>query len=242
MKTRGEGPYLTVPRLGRVPGLVHGFGTAAWGPDEVEAMAARDGWRAVLLKQVHSDIVHVVDAGNVERAAASRLVGDALVTALPGVLLVVKTADCLPVFLVDETRRAVAAVHCGWRGTLGRILDRALDVLRERFDAPPAGLLAALGPCVGGGCYEVGPEVRSAFAAQGFPGTLFRESPVRSGHFLFDLREANLASLRAAGVAPSNIFSDATCTHCEPELLSFRRDHDKDARMASFIGLARGAD
>jgi hypothetical protein len=236
METRQETPYLTVPRLRRVPGLVHGFGTAAWGPDEVEAMAARDGYRAVVLKQIHSDAVHVIDAGSVERASSSPLRGDALATALPGVLLVVKTADCLPVLLVDEARRVVAAVHCGWRGTLRRILDRTLALLRDRLGAPPEGLLAALGPCIGSGCYEVGEDVRSAFAAEGFSGALFRARPGRPGHYLFDLREANLASLRAAGVPPSNIVSDAACTHCEPRLLSFRRDRDKDARMASFLG------
>jgi copper oxidase (laccase) domain-containing protein len=96
-----------------------------------------------------------------------------------------------------------------------------------------------LGPCIASECYEVGEDVRSAFAAKGFPGSLFRERSGRPGHYLFDLREANRTSLVAAGLSPSNIVSDAACTHCEPRLLSFRRDRNKDARMASFIGIAR---
>ncbi|MBN2206343.1 MAG: peptidoglycan editing factor PgeF, partial [Candidatus Aminicenantes bacterium] len=228
--------YRTAAGLADIPGLVHGFGTAAWGPEEVAAMAARAGFRAVLLKQIHSDAVHVIDADNVGRAAASPLPGDALVTALPGVLLVVKTADCLPVFLVDEARRVVAAVHCGWRGTLRRILERTLAVLGDRFGAPSEGLWAALGPCIGSECYEVGPEVRAAFDDGGFSDTLFRDSPGRPGRALFDLRGANLASLRAAGLAPSRIIADDACTRCDPRLLSFRRDKNKDARMASFLG------
>jgi YfiH family protein len=232
-------PYLTVPRLDRVPGLVHGFGTAAWTTKDVKTLSDRDGFRAVVLKQIHSDIVHVIDAGNVEKAAATRLSGDALVTALPLVLLVVKTADCLPVLLVDEARRVVAAVHCGWRGTLRRILAKTLEILAGRYGATPDGLLAALGPCIGGDCYEVGDDVRSAFVREGFPGSLFRELGPGRGRYLFALRAANVASLRAAGVPEANIVSDASCTHCEPGLLSFRRDQDKNSRMASFIGIAR---
>jgi len=230
--------YLIVPRLGEIPGLVHGFGTAAWTLKDAVAWAGRRGFRTIVLKQVHSDIVHVIDGGNVERAAATRLPGDALVTDLPGVLLVVKTADCLPVFLVDESRRIVAAVHCGWRGTRSRIVEKTIEVLSEKYGAPPDGLLAALGPCIGRDCYEVGDEVRSVFAREGFPGPLFRERTADGPRYLFDLRAANVASLRAAGVREENIVSDASCTHCEPGLLSFRRDKDENARMASFVGFA----
>jgi len=238
MLSNDGAPYLTQPRLAAIAGLVHGFGTAAWTLKDAVSWAGRRGFRAIVLKQIHSDIVRVIEGGNVERAAATRLPGDALVTDLPGVLLVVKTADCLPGFLVDEARRVVAAVHCGWRGTRSRIVEKTIEVLSERYGAPPDGLLAALGPCIGRDCYEVGDDVRSAFAREGFPGPLFRERTADGPGYLFDLRAANVASLRAAGVREANIVSDASCTHCEPHLLSFRRDQNKDARMASFIGLA----
>jgi YfiH family protein len=235
MSSGGETPFLTVQRFERVPGLVHGFGTRAGTPREVAALAVREGYRVIVLKQIHSDLVLAVDDANVVGAASARLRADALVTALPRVLLVVKTADCLPVLLVSEARRVVAAVHCGWRGTLRRVLDRTLEVLAGRYGASAGGLLAALGPCIGGGCYEVGDDVRSAFAAARFPAGLFQaRSP---GRYLFDLRAANVGALRSAGLPDANIVQLGSCTHCDPRLLSFRRDRDRSARMASFIGL-----
>ena len=224
-------PYLTEPRLERIPWLIHGFGTAAWTEADFGAVREWEGFRPVILNQVHSDVIHCLDA-----PPARNLEGDALITATPRLFLVIKTADCLPVLIVDEVRRVVAAVHCGWRGTRKRILEKVVGELRSRFGSDPASLVAVLGPCIGPECYEVGSDVRAGFAKAGFPGAVFRKSPVPDKFFL-DLRKANVWLLETAGVPRKNVFAVAACTHCRPDLLSFRRDRDKTKRMFSFVAI-----
>ena len=228
-------PCLAEPRFARIPWLVHGFGTAALAEADLGRVPGGEGFRAVILDQVHSDIVHCLDA-----PPDVRLEGDALITAAPGLLLVIKTADCLPVLIADEARCVVAAVHCGWRGTWMRILGKVVAELRARHGCDPAGLLAALGPCIGAECYEVGAEVRDRFLAADFPETLFRPGPGAAGKWLLDIRAANALELRRSGLPESGILSVDACTKCRPELLSYRRDADKDARMYAFIGRRGG--
>ena len=225
-------PYLKEPRLEGIPWLIHGFGTSAWTEADFGRVGAWKGFRPVILDQVHSDIIHCVDA-----PPDGPLEGDALITSAPGLFLVIKTADCLPVLVVDETRRVVAAVHCGWRGTWKRILEQVVGELRARYGCDPAALLAALGPCIGPECYEVGPEVRERFAAAGFPDDLFRPSPSAAGKSYLDIRAANVLGLRRAGLRPENILSLDACTKCRPELLSYRRDGRTEGRMYAFIGM-----
>ena len=224
--------YLTEPRLGRIPWLIHGFGTAAWAEADFAKVREWNGFRPVILDQVHSDIIHCVDT-----PPDGRLEGDALITSAPGLFLVVKTADCLPVLVADEARRVVAAVHCGWRGTWKRILEQVVGELRARYGCDPGALLAALGPCIGPECYEVGLEVRERFEAAGFPDSLFRPNPAAAEKYFLDIRAANSLGLRRAGLGPENVLSLDACTRCRPELLSYRRDGTSEGRMYAFIGM-----
>jgi YfiH family protein len=226
-------PYLTSPLLDRLPWLAHGFGTAAWPQAEFERWAAARGWTPVVMNQVHTDAVHVLTY-----VPAEKLSGDALVTAVPGLCLVIRTADCLPVLLADPERRLVAAVHCGWRGTRARILAKAVDVMTG-LGGDPGRLLVAFGPAIGAACYEVGPEVREAFAAAGFSPAIFRGVPGRPGRVFLDLRAANAGLLAERGVPAGNIAPEGPCTHCEPGLLSHRRDPSGEARMVNFIAVRR---
>jgi YfiH family protein len=239
--TENRRPYLTVPRFAAISGLIHGFGEARWSETDFLAFAASKGLHAVIMHQLHSDIVHSLD-----EAPGKRLEGDALMTNVPGLLLVIRTADCLPVFLVDEEHRAVAAVHCGWRGTENKILEKAVKAMGEAYGSKPADTLAALGPCIGPACYEVGPEIRDRFQRAGFPASIFAERgrlpaiqvPNLKGKYLLDLREANIWLLRERGFKKTNIFNPGpTCTHCEPRLLSYRRNSADPRRMVNFIGL-----
>src|SRR2546426_5180705 len=95
-------------------------------------------------------------------AATDAVEGDAAVTALKGAVLAVQTADCVPILIADSHRTAVAAVHAGWRGTAARIVESTVARLREEFALDPQDLGAAVGPPLGGGCYEVGLEVIDA--------------------------------------------------------------------------------
>ncbi len=229
-----EEKYLTVAALERVPGLVHGFGTRALDLPSLRRLAAAARCRIVMLSQVHS--ADVVIATRAPRPRASRPKGDALITDRPGLLLVIKTADCLPVLLVDPEKRLAAAVHAGWRGTRSRILERTVDALISRYGCRPSVLRAAFGPCIGAACYEVGEDVRREFVSAGLSRRDFRRSPARPGAFLFDLAAANRRQLVSRGLSPRRILAADSCTHCDPRLLSFRRDRDAHARLYNFIG------
>ena len=219
--------------------------------------------RVVALRQIHSDIVHRVDAalpGDASSDSAPQ--GDALFTRERDMLLVVQTADCIPILLADAKHRAVAAIHAGWRGTLCRIAEKTLGRMKMEFGTRPEDVLAALGPGIGQCCYEVGPEVAKEFQAQ-FPNARdWFEGPFDSlasgendpnwlpwltmmppGHqpppprVRLDLIAANRAILSGAGIASGNIFSSGLCTACRPDLLfSYRRERNT-GRMMAAIGI-----
>lgn len=232
MSEPGRGPYLTEPRMEALPWLVHGFGTADWTEASAGAAPGFESFAWAVLDQVHGDAVHRID-----RAPAGRLRGDGLVTTARRLLLVVRTADCLPVLLAGEPGRVVAAVHCGRRGTARRILARAVEIMVRDCGAEPGRIIAALGPCIGPACYEVGEEVRDEYLREGFPAELVPPRPESPGKYLLDLRRANAMVLAAAGVLPENVFHDAGCTHCGSVYFSYRRDPGEPGRMVNFIGL-----
>jgi len=139
-------------------------------------------------------------------------------------VVAVRTADCIPILLVDERRRAVAAVHAGWRGTVARIAAQAVAAMSRRFGTHAADLHAAIGPGIGKCCYEVGAEVAAHFSGQG------------RGHI--DLAAANRRQLQEAGVTPERVYTSNLCTMCRAEEFdSFRRDQEAAGRMYSFAGI-----
>jgi YfiH family protein len=218
------------------------------------ALGATD-FTFVPLKQFHSDVMHVF-----ETAPAEPCRGDASATNQPGLLLGVQTADCVPILLVDPKKRAVAAVHAGWRGTLQRIAMKAIGRMHMQFGTRPADLLAALGPAIGGCCYEVGTEVAAAFltqfpnAAEWFdeprtgdePNPLQWLSMMPPGHqpppknVFLDLRKANRAQLLDAGLREKNIFVSDLCTACRRDLFfSYRKEGAQSGRLMSVIGVRK---
>jgi YfiH family protein len=201
-----------VVELDALPWLVHGFGTRL---ADVPALFSN----LATLKQIHSATCVPADGRSGVLGE-----GDALLENTPGSVVAVKTADCIPVLLVDERRRAVAAVHAGWRGTVDGIVGRAVDAMRERFGTDPPDLHAAIGPGIGKCCYEVGPEVAAHFGGQG------------RAHI--DLAGANRRQLVDSGVTSGKIYASNLCTRCRPdEFHSFRRDKEAAGRLHSFAGL-----
>jgi hypothetical protein len=176
-------------------------------------------------------------------------------------LLGIQTADCIPVLVADRRRKAVAAFHAGWRGTVRRIVENGIGRMRLEFGSQPEDLVAAIGPGVGPCCYVVGEEVRSEFESQfSYGSDLFREvassDPVRTrypmmfmtqrapGHssagsgLHLDLIEANRRQLLAAGLQPGAIQFVGACTNCHPELFfSHRGSRGRCGRMMSVIGI-----
>jgi len=215
-------------------------------------------WPLITLRQIHSDIIH-----HVTSARDGDLVGDGLITATPGLLLAVQTADCLPIILVDPKRRAVGVFHAGWRGTLQRIIQKGVGAMRLRFGSNPRELKAAIGPGIHRCCYEVGTEVKEKFESQfGYAAELFRElkesawvrkkypllflSARPPGHselpakLFLDLVEANRRQIIAAGISGANIEASLLCTFCRVDLLfSYRAEKGNTGRMMGVVGVRK---
>jgi len=213
-------------------------------------------WPLVTVRQIHSDLIHLVS-----EVPKSPLAGDGLITQRPGILLSILTADCLPVILVDTKRRGVGVFHAGWRGTLKRIVEKGAGEMHRYFNTSPADIRAAIGPGVHGCCYNVGPELRTQFESQFEYGSkLFREveesDPVREkypllfltarapGHselpkkLCLDLVEANRQQLLAIGVASKHISASPLCTACRNDLLfSYRGEKGVTGRMMAIAGI-----
>jgi YfiH family protein len=182
-------------------------------------------------------------------------------TAEPGLLLAIQTADCIPVLVADRKGRAVAAFHAGWRGTVKRIVESGVGRMRLEFGSRPENLVAAIGPGIGACCYAVGEEVLSAFESQfSYARELFHDvydsdavrakypmlfltqrapghSPIGPSPHL-DLMEANRRQLLDAGIKPRAIKVVGGCTSCQPELFfSHRAARGHAGRMMSVIGI-----
>lgn len=271
---------LELAPLKQLPWLVHGFSTRGGG-ESVLANGERvlnlgftewDTREAVLknrrtfqsaigareltlapLKQFHSAVIRFFPS-----APRNACKGDASLTNTPGLLLGVQTADCVPILLVDPKKRAIAAVHAGWRGTLARIVEKTAGQMRMRFGSKPSDILAALGPAIGGCCYEVGTELVTKFTSQFAnaeewfdelrtgeePNPLQWLNQMPPGHqppaknVRLDLRKANCAQLVATGLDEKNIYASDLCTACHAELLfSYRKEGDRAGRMIAAIGI-----
>lgn len=270
--------------LKKLPWLVHGFSTRIGGVSSLDGQNAlnlsftewdtrenvtrnRELFQSAVgasalalvpLKQIHSDVIRLFPAVPPEACK-----GDASLTAAPGLLLGVQTADCVPILLVDPKNRAVAAIHAGWRGTLARIVEKAAGRMVLEFGSRPAHLLAALGPSIGPCCYEVGAEFVAKFTAQFADAESYfdeartgeepnplqwlnmkppgHQPPPRNVHL--DLRQANRSQLLAAGLRAQNIFASDLCTACRTDLFfSYRKEGSLSGRLLSVVGVKqRGA-
>jgi hypothetical protein len=282
--------YLPVPAWEKLSWLWHGFGTRKGGlsrvycgedaPGELnlgftasdgreivaqnrrllaEAVSRDPATPLVTIRQIHSSVLVLSGTGDAARERPCK--GDGLMTDEPGLLLGVQTADCIPVLVADRKRRAVAAFHAGWRGTVKRIVETGVGRMRMEFGSRPEDLIAAIGPGIGACCYAVGEEVFSSFESQfSYGRELFCEvydsDPVRTkypmlfltqrapGHspigpsLHLNLIEANRRQLLAAGLKPKAISIVGGCTNCRPDLFfSHRASKGHAGRMLSVIGI-----
>jgi polyphenol oxidase len=277
---------LQSPDLKRVPWLVHGFTTRPGGfttsyggrtlnvgftKDDLRASVERNRkqvllaagaatkakpWPLITLRQIHSDLIHVVRSRKV-----GPLVGDGVITDLSRLALGILTADCFPVLLVDTKKKAVGAFHAGWRGTVKRIVEKGVGIMRLEFGSRPEDIHAAIGPGIQKCSFEVGEEVEDAFHTQfAYAAELFHHvqesDAVRERYpMLFmnqrapghgdpcikvhlDLREANRRQLLAAGVPEANITALADCTVCQPQkFFSHRAERGKTGRQMALVGI-----
>jgi YfiH family protein len=215
-------------------------------------------WPLIVNRQAHSDIIHVVRSIPVEPLA-----GDGLITDVPGVVLGILTADCLPLLLVDRKRKVIGAFHAGWRGTVQRIVEKGLGIMRGQFGSSPQDICAAIGPGIQSCCYEVGVELKEQFESQfSYASQLFHEvqgsDQVREKYPLLfmnqrapghgdlclklhlDLREANRGQLLEARVPARQISVSSSCTGCNTRtFFSHRAEKGNTGRMMAVIAIAQ---
>jgi hypothetical protein len=273
--------------LAGIPWLVHGFSTREGGvstcyggkslnlgftADDTQKSVERnralfedalgatcdDGslWPLAQVKQIHSAITHRVDHASVYARS-----GDGMISNTAGLLLAIKTADCVPVLVADLKRRVVGAFHAGWRGTVSRVLEKGVGEMRRQFGSAPRDLRAAIGPCVRRCCYAVGEDVRAEFESQfTYANELFEEvfdsnaihirypllflNQRAPGHgdlgpkIHLDLIAANKRQLEDAGVRDEYITVVEGCTACDTKrFFSHRAEFGKTGRMMAVIGI-----
>lgn len=166
---------------------------------------------------------------------------DALVTDLPGVCVTVSTADCVPVLLYAPDVKAVAAIHAGWRGTVQKIVTKAVRLLLDEYGADPRVMKAGIAPSIGPDAFEVGEEVVEVFRGAGFEMARILRRDAGTGKARVDLWEANRLQLQAGGLAAENIELAGICTYTHPdEFFSARRLGVRSGRFLSGIFLVEG--
>lgn len=247
----GMSDLLRFAPLADVPGVRHGFATAdalgafdarREGALEVLARAVAPDARLVRTRQTHSANVRWVAAGTPPPSPDELKRGiDGLATDAAGLALTALGADCPMLFLAERGGRAIAVVHCGWRGVAGGIVDAALDVLFERADCAAGALVAAVAPGARGCCYEVGDEVFEALEGAGVARAVV-ERPYRrpdgTASRAADLSAGIAQRLVARGVAREAIELAEACTICGGERFhSHRRSGAAAGRMAGAIAL-----
>ncbi|KAF0177730.1 MAG: hypothetical protein FD164_2333 [Nitrospirae bacterium] len=199
-------------------------------PDDRKVLAsyAGIGPQSVYLPiQKHTDIVQIIESDLTPHIA------DAVVTHRAGLLIGVKTADCVPVLLYDEKRRVVGAVHAGWRSSAQAILTKALAVFTDRFYSNPVDILIAFGPAICSDCYEVGSEVIEGVVKATGPGDYVSK---RGSKYHIDLRAANRLQALVFGIPAAKIWMSAECTCCRPEkYYSYRYAKGTTGRLYSMI-------
>ena len=205
------------------------------------------------VRQVHSGVVHVVRErdgalegrlGTMDGKAVWE--GDGLMTDVPGVLLGVGTADCVPVLVVDGKKKVVAAFHAGWRGMVARIVEHGVAKMVEEYGSRREDLVAAVGPSIGACCYSVGEEVREKFRREfGYGEELFRVGSEDDLEEMYlDLWEANLRQLMDAGLGEEQITMVGECTACARDedgalrYFSHRGEQGVAGRMLNVVGVA----
>ena len=257
-------PVVRSPLLDSFPGVSHAFSTrkggespppfdslnlsAKWGDSEENVRRNVRTFLGFLdiagdplfLNQVHGCRILAVDDSTPEDRRGDY---DGAVVSTPGVPLVIRTADCLPILLYDPVKKAAGAVHAGWRGTALSIAEKTAALMCRRYGSRPGDIIAAMGPAIGPCCYEVGEEVEEAFGRResGFPfpwkNILFR-LPEQGARKHFDLAAANRLQLLRAGLRDDNISLPAACTCCEGEnFYSYRRDGEASGRQGALVML-----
>jgi len=259
-------PFFAADGLTAAGGVVHGFSTRLGGAsagmwdslnlgvsrgdnsDHVRenyrrlfsAIGAKEDSPMAMCDQVHGTFVHNVTVADCKQDPYTKigLQGDGLMTAIPGIALVVFASDCIPVLLYDPKRRVIAALHAGWRGTAAGIVTKAVEQMKQIYGSDPADILAAIGPGIDKCCFETHEDVPNAMTAALAGNSLPFIQLKENGKFSVDLKGINARRLELAGLSPDHIAACPECTCCQPERFwSHRRQGTQRGSMAAVIQL-----
>jgi hypothetical protein len=249
---RGDLP-LRVPEWGAIPDLAHGFlGRAhslppgSFARADLHRVLSAGGEAPVLIlatRQVHGNVVRAPEdlelACGTDAATLPETLpdGDAIVTASADTIATIRTADCVPILLVAPRARAAATVHAGWRGLAAGVVAEAVTALGLRYAARPDEIQAAIGPAIGGCCYEFGAEHHPVFARLFGPDADPAWSEGATGRPHLDVRILARLALTQTGVPTAAIHTLGPCTADHPDHFhSYRRDGPQAGRQLSYIG------
>lgn len=258
-------PYLASEGIDRAGGAAHGFSTRLGGvsegvwaslnlgtsrgddPDHVRENCRRflaaigaDGGKLVKSNQVHGDVVRVVTSADWKEDICDKAAfeADGLMTATPGVALMISVADCIPVLFYDPVRRVAAAAHAGWRGTAAGIVTRTVERMEEVYGCDPGDILAAIGPGICPDCFETHEDVPNAMMATLGTQVLQHVQIKDNGKFSVDLKGINAMRLEQAGLDPAHIAVSRECTACRTDKYwSHRKAGSHRGSMAAVIQL-----
>ena len=196
----------------------------------------------VLSQQTHTTNIRIVtdeDRGKGITRERDYTDIDGLITNVPGICLVTTYADCVPLYFLDPAKKVIALSHSGWRGTVGKIGKKTVELMHDNFGSDPADILAAVGPSVCQDCYEVSADVIDRFKEvfdRSAWDELFYEKP--DGKYQLDLWKANEKIFLEAGIRKDHIAVTNVCTHCNSGILySHRAMGDKRGNLCAFLAL-----
>lgn len=260
-------PFFVFPSIEKTGSVVHGFSTRLGGVSEgiFSSMnvsftrgdreeAVRENYRRlgaamgfscenlVCTDQTHTVNLRVVteeDRGKGFVRPKDYTDIDGLVTDVPGLVLAAFYADCVPLYLVDPVRRCIGLSHAGWRGTVGKIGKKTVELMREQYGSSPEDLVVAIGPSICQSCYEVSRDViekfQEAFDERFWPELFYEKG---GGKYQLNLWRANELGFLEAGVRAEGIAAAGVCTCCNPGLLfSHRASRGRRGNLGAFLML-----
>ena len=259
---KGPVEYLEAPVLNTCDFLIHAFCTRRGGVSEGnfsslnfssregdKTETVRQNWKILstafnlnveqffVVNQVHGESILIIDHPVHDLVSHHPLQFDAIITDQPGVAIGIKTADCVPIFLADTTKRIIGVVHAGWRGTSLSIAAKVVDVFVKRFSCRADDIIAVIGPSIGPCCYQVDEIVFDTMKTHKDHESFFYPCCTQT-RWMLDLPLANRLQITGSGIPPTNIYSMDYCTSCNTDMLySHRGEGGNTGRQLNFIML-----
>ena len=180
--------------------------------------------------QIHSDIVNKIDENNI----GQKKDGDALITNITNVPLLIFTADCVPIAIIDKKHKAIGLSHAGWRGTYDLIAKKTIDEMIKNYNTNPDDLVCIIGPSIGPCCYEVSQELAEKFNTN-FTNSTEKLYTIEDGKYKLDLWKVNEYIIKECGVKDENIINLKICTSCNSDKFHSYRKHNQTPKRIGTI-------